>query len=59
MQDPIPGRLRVHALKGYKDPRILKIDVFANKAWQITFEMDGETAILRRLGRHKDIDDTP
>jgi hypothetical protein len=30
-----------------------------NRSWQITFELDGDTAILRRIARHKDLDRAP
>ena len=50
--------LRCHTLKGYKKPTIYKIDV-DGPAWQVTFEMDGTTARLLRLGTHKEIDRAP
>lgn len=56
---PQPNKLRLHSITGCFDPRILKIDVLPNKSWQITFEMDGSVAILRRLGRHRQIDRNP
>jgi hypothetical protein len=58
LSNPKAGRLRLHQLKGYK-PSIWVIDVYANHSWQITFEMQGETAILRRLATHKNIDRDP
>lgn len=59
MKNPQPAKLRLHSLQGCFSPRILKIDVFPNRSWQITFEMDGTTAILRRLAKHRDIDRRP
>lgn len=59
LQHPQPARIRIHTLQGYRNPKIHKIDLFTNRSWQLTFEMDGTTAILRRLGRHRDIDDRP
>lgn len=59
MRNPQPNKLRLHSLTGCFDPKILKIDVMPNKSWQITFEMQGTTAILRRLARHKSIDLRP
>lgn len=53
------GRLRVHPLSGYAKPTIFKADVFTNRAWQITFEMNGTTAVLRRLATHKQLDRRP
>jgi len=58
-QYPQPAKLRTHSITGCFSPRILKIDVTSNKSWQITFSMDGTTAILRRLATHKEIDRTP
>ena len=59
MKNPQPAKLRLHSIQGCFNPRILKIDVFTNRSWQITFEMDGTTATLRRLARHRDIDRRP
>lgn len=59
MKNPQPAKLRLHSLQGCFSPRILKIDVFPNRSWQITFEMNGATAILRRLAPHRDIDRRP
>lgn len=56
---PQPKKLRFHSLNGFFDPKIFKIDVFPNKSWQITFEMDGRTALLRRLATHREIDRSP
>ena len=51
--------LRCHPLSGYGRPLLYKVDVLSNHSWQITFEMDGTTAILRRLGTHKQLDRDP
>jgi hypothetical protein len=53
-----PNAHRCHGLTGYK-PTVYAADVFSNHSWQITFEMDGTTAMLRRLARHADIDNQP
>ena len=58
-RNPQAKTLRVHPLTGYGKPTLFKIDVFANRSWQIAFEMDGQIAILRRLATHKDIDRDP
>jgi hypothetical protein len=57
--NPRAKTLRLHALSGYKKPTIYKIDVFTNHSWQITFELEGTKAILRRLAPHRDIDRRP
>jgi hypothetical protein len=53
-----PGAVRLHDLKGHK-PRIYALDVFTNHSWQITLEMSGTKAVLRRLARHSEIDRSP
>lgn len=53
------GVLRLHPLKGYPKPTIYKIDVTSNKSWQISFEMDGTTAVLRRICTHGEMDRRP
>ncbi len=59
LKTPHARSLRLHTLSGYGKPSIYKIDVTANHAWQITFEIDGDTAVLRRLGSHKELDRSP
>lgn len=58
-RNPAAGRLRLHPLKGFGKPTIWKIDVYANRSWQITFELEGTTAHLKRLADHKTIDRDP
>ena len=53
---PSANSLRLHALKGQGKPTVYKIDVLPNRSWQISFHLEGEVAILRRLATHKDID---
>lgn len=57
--NPGARSLRLHTLKGMPKPTIWKIDVYANHSWQITFEMNGQVAELKRLGTHKTIDRDP
>ena len=57
--NPRARSLRLHNLQGYAKPTIWKIDVYTNKSWQITFELDGGIAKLKRLGTHKSIDREP
>jgi mRNA-degrading endonuclease YafQ of YafQ-DinJ toxin-antitoxin module len=52
-QNPQPKKLRIHSVNGCFDPKIFKADVLPNHSWQITFHIEGTTAILRRLGTHK------
>lgn len=58
MADPIPARRRQHRLHGHRPP-IHVIDVLQNHSWQITFVLDGETALLLRVAPHREIDRTP
>lgn len=57
--NPGAKSLRLHPLKGMPKPTVWKIDVYANHAWQITFELNGAVAELKRLGTHKTIDRDP
>lgn len=59
LDNPRANSLRLHNLSGYKKPTIWKIDVYANHAWQVTFEMNGSTAELKRVATHRDIDRNP
>lgn len=56
---PIPAVRRFHSLTGYRNPKIFTIDVYANKSYKISMEIDGDSAILRRVGTHKQIDILP
>ena len=58
-KNPLPANLRFHSLNGYKNPRIYTVDVFGNKSHKISFEIDGQRAILRRIATHKEIDRLP
>lgn len=57
--NPQAQSLRVHALSGYGKPTIYKFDVRPDRSWQITFELDGDIAVMLRLGTHKQIDRRP
>ena len=59
LRNSASGALRLHSLKGYPKPTIFKIDVRADRSWQITFELDGATAVLLRLAKHKELDRRP
>jgi len=58
-QNPDAGSLRLHTLKGVAKPTVWKVDVLPNHAWQMTFELEGSSAVLRRLATHADIDRSP
>lgn len=55
---PIPKSRRLHALHGYKNPKVFTIDVMTNHAYKISLEISGATANLRRVATHKVIDNT-
>lgn len=53
-----PDSHRCHGLKGYK-PTVYVADLFPNHSWQITFEMVGAAAHLKRIATHSQIDRDP
>lgn len=57
LKDPIPGARRAHNItpRG-KKPTIYSVDVTPNKAYKLSFHLDGELAVLRRVGTHRAID---
>jgi hypothetical protein len=55
----LPGRLRFEKLSGYKNPAIYTIHVTANHSHKVSFALLGTTAILRKIGTHKEIDRAP
>ena len=57
--NPWAKSLRLHSLKGYPRPTIWKIDLAANRSWQVTFELHGTTALLLRVDEHKALDRLP
>jgi hypothetical protein len=59
MKDPIPTSLRLHALTGYKKPKVFTIDVTSNHAYKISLEINGQHAQLRRVATHKVLDTAP
>jgi mRNA-degrading endonuclease RelE of RelBE toxin-antitoxin system len=58
-KEPIPAVRRLHSLTGYKNPKVYTIDVFSNRSYKISLEIDAETANLRRVATHKEIDADP
>jgi len=53
---PIPTTRRLHALHGYKNPKVFTIDVTSNHSYKISLEINGDTATLRRVATHKSLD---
>lgn len=58
-KNPNARSLRLHTLTGMPKPTVWKIDVFPNRSWQITFELNGTVAELKRIGTHRQIDRDP
>lgn len=56
---PLPSKIRFEKLNGYRNPFVYTIHVTSNHSHKISLEMKGSTAILRRIGTHKEIDRTP
>lgn len=59
LKTPPPARLRLHKLGGYKNPKVFTIDITSNLSHKISLEIDGDIAILRKAGTHKEIDRAP
>jgi mRNA-degrading endonuclease RelE of RelBE toxin-antitoxin system len=56
IRSPIPVRYRFEKLAGYKNPGIYTIHITSNHSHKLSFELDGTTAILRKVATHKEID---
>lgn len=57
--EPMPARLRFEKLSGYRNPSIYTIHITRNHSHKLSFEIQGATAILRKIGTHKEIDRAP
>lgn len=55
--NPRPPGLRFEKLKGYRRPDVYTIHITGN--YKLSFEIDGSTAILRRVACHDEIDRKP
>lgn len=59
-RDPLPESRRPHRVNpGGEVPKVFSMDVTSNKKYKLTFQFDGDTAILRRIGSHDEIDRAP
>lgn len=55
--DPIPNSRRPHSISpAGRRPQVFSLDVTTNKAYKLSFELDGNCAVLRRVGTHREID---
>lgn len=59
LKDPQPKRLRLEKLKGNNRPPIYTIHITANHSHKLSFEIEGDVAVLRIVGTHKEIDRKP
>ena len=59
LESPPPSWIRFEKLKGYRNPNIFSIHATRNHSYKISFELDGDVAVLRRVGSHKKIDEQP
>lgn len=58
-KNPHPSSLRLKKYKGHCKPSIYRIHVTSNHSHKISLEIQGNKAILRRIGTHKEIDAAP
>lgn len=56
---PQPKKLRLEKLRDYKCPCIYTIHATPNHSHKISFEIEGDVAIMRKIGTHKEIDRSP
>lgn len=59
LKDPLPSALDFKKLKDHKRPNIYTVMLCGNHAYKLSFEIQGEVAVLRRVGTHKQIDKSP
>jgi len=57
--NPKATTLRCKPRTNFGRPLIWKIDVYSNKSYQISFEMVGRVAHLKRIATHAEIDRDP
>ena len=57
LANPRPPGLRFEKLKGYHRPDLYTVHVTGN--YKISFAIDGDTATLRRVAPHDEIDRAP
>lgn len=59
LESPQPKRLRLEKLKGNNRPPIYTIHITPNHSHKLSFEINGDVAVLRVVGTHKEIDRKP
>jgi hypothetical protein len=59
MLPEIPGKYGFRKLGGYRNPNVFTIMLGGSHAYKMSMEIDKGTAILRRVGTHKELDQNP
>lgn len=57
LKNPRPSGLAFEKLKGYKRPDIYTIHVTGN--YKVSFNIEGDLAVLRRIACHNEVDRRP
>ncbi|HAG0014401.1 TPA: hypothetical protein G8O67_001638 [Salmonella enterica] len=58
-QKPMPKSINFEKLRAYMNPSIFTIHATRNHSHKISFEIEGDIAIMRKIGTHKEIDRSP
>jgi len=58
-KDPIPRKRRFKKYTEYDDPNRYSVHVTSNHSHKISLQLDGETAMLRRVSTHGKVDADP
>lgn len=58
-KDPIPASRRGHRINTGRFPKVFSVDVLTNKSYKLSFEINGDEVMLRRVGTHREIDRNP
>lgn len=59
VKNPQPKRLRLEKLQGNNKPPVYTIHITPNHSHKMSFEIEGDVALLRLVGTHKEIDRKP
>lgn len=56
VKEYVPNSRRLAPLGGYKNPKVYVVHVTRNHSHKMSFEVDGDLAILRTVDTHKVLD---
>ena len=59
MLPEIPGKYGFKKLSGYRNPNIFTIMLGGNHAYKLSMQIDNGVAVLRRVGTHRELDESP